>query len=185
MPPDREGGRPPWRGYGVLRHGAIGHGVRPLDEAGHGLCHGESRRCRQGPPGARPAPGRGTGSNLEEAQNYDHDHTPPEALATFPESPASWESGPPGLLDSLAEATATGADEGTRYALNCLQLRGDTGEVAATDGRQLLVARGVPFPWTGDVLVRRSPVFASRDLPRDQPVAIGKTDTHVVFRVGP
>ena len=58
-------------------------------------------------------------------------------------------------------------------------------EVVATDGRQLLVQGGFRFPWTDDVLVRRSPLFASKEWPRDRPVAIGKTDTHVVLRVGP
>jgi hypothetical protein len=57
--------------------------------------------------------------------------------------------------------------------------------VIATDGRQLLVQSGFRFPWVGDVLIRRSPVFACRELPRAEPVALGKTETHIVLRVGP
>ena len=57
--------------------------------------------------------------------------------------------------------------------------------MVATDGRQLLVQGGFTFPWDGDVLVRRSPVFACKGLPRDRPVAVGKTDAHVALRVGP
>jgi hypothetical protein len=49
----------------------------------------------------------------------------------------------------------------------------------------LLISSGFCFPLTTDVLIRRSPIFANRDLPRDQPVAIGKTDSNVVLRVGP
>ena len=111
--------------------------------------------------------------------------TPPEALAAFPEPPRSWTDLPGAVLDALAEATATGSDDSTRYALNCLQLGGASRQVVATDGRQLLVQGGFGFPWTGDVLVRRSPVFASKELPRDRPVSLGRTETHVVIRSGP
>ncbi|MEJ7636826.1 MAG: hypothetical protein WKF75_02255 [Singulisphaera sp.] len=69
--------------------------------------------------------------------------------------------------------------------MNCLLLRGSTGELVATDGRQLLTRGGFPFPWADDVLVRRSPVFAARGLPRDRPVSAGRTPTHVVLKTGP
>jgi hypothetical protein len=108
-------------------------------------------------------------------------------LAPFPEPPAHGQESPPGLLAALAEASATASDDNTRYALSCLQLRacGDDHQVIATDGRQLLVQSGFRFPWTGDVLIRRSPVFACRALPRAEPLALGKTETHIVLRVGP
>ena len=35
------------------------------------------------------------------------------------------------------------------------------------------------------MLVRRSPLFACRDLPRDQPVSIGRTEAHVALKLGP
>jgi hypothetical protein len=111
--------------------------------------------------------------------------TPADCLATSREPPSSWTENPPDLLDALTEATATSSDDNSRYALGCILLRGVSGEVAATDGRQLLVTAGFRFPWSGDMLVRRSPIFACKELPRDQPVAIGKTDTHVVLRVDP
>lgn len=117
-------------------------------------------------------------------QARDYPVAPIDGLAPFPDPPGSWSEAPAGLLDALAEAVATAAEDNTRYALSCLSLRGGDGSIAATDGRQLLVQRGFDFPWPGDVLVRRSPMFACRDLPRDQPVTIGKTETHVVLRVG-
>ena len=86
-----------------------------------------------------------------------------------PRRPASWSEAPAGLLDALAEATATAAEDDTRYALSCLALRGAAGSIAATDGRQVLIRGGFAFPWDGDVLVRRSPLFACRELPRDRP----------------
>src|SRR5207302_10047849 len=84
-----------------------------------------------------------------------------DALAPFPDPPASWSQCPADLLDALAEAAATAGDDSTRYTLGCLQLRAADGghEVVATDGHQLLVQGGFPLPWGGTVLVRRSPVF--------------------------
>ena len=69
--------------------------------------------------------------------------------------------------------------------LDCLQLRGTTHKVVATDGHQLLVRSGFGLPWDGDLLIKGSPIFGAKGLPRDQPVLIGKTETHVVLRVGP
>src|SRR5215217_3132366 len=67
-----------------------------------------------------------------------HDHGVPQArefavptlvsLAAFPEPPRAWAEAPAGLLDALAEASATTSEPSTRYALNCLQLRGADGE---------------------------------------------------------
>jgi hypothetical protein len=108
-----------------------------------------------------------------------------DGLAPFPEPPRSWSEAPIGLLDALGEAVATSAEDDTRYALSCLSLRGSAGSIAATDGRQVLIQRGFAFPWPDDVLVRRSPVFACRDLPRDQPVSLGKAETHVILHIGP
>jgi hypothetical protein len=80
-----------------------------------------------------------------------------EALAPFPEPPASWSACPAAFLDALAEASRTGADDTARYALDCIQIKtaGGDHEVVGTDGHQLLVLGGFPLPWAGDVLVRR------------------------------
>ena len=110
---------------------------------------------------------------------------PIEGLAAFPEPTGNWTEASPGLLQALAEATATAAEEDSRYALGCLALRGDTGSIAATDGRQVLIQGGFAFPWEGDLLVRRSPLFVHRGLPRDLPASIGRTEAHVVIRLGP
>jgi hypothetical protein len=72
-----------------------------------------------------------------------------------------------------------------RYALHCVQLRGRDGGLIATDGGQVLQQTGFDLPWTDAVLVPRTNVFASHDLPADQPVEIGRTDNHVVLRDGP
>lgn len=90
----------------------------------------------------------------------------------------------PSLLESLDEAAQTASSDGTRYALNRILLRGKTGEVVGTDGRQLLVQGGFSFPWTEDALVPKMSVLRSKDLGEDPIAEIGKTDTHVILRIG-
>jgi hypothetical protein len=117
-------------------------------------------------------------------QTRDYDVPVVESLAPFPDLPTNWSTCPAALLDALAETFRTGADDAARYALDCLQLKAADGghEVVATDGHQLLVLGGFPLPWAGDVLVRRSPVFACKALPRDRPLAVARTENHVVLR---
>ena len=110
---------------------------------------------------------------------------PAGAIAPFPAPPGSWAELPAGLLDALAEATATAAEDDTRYALSCLALRGGSASVAASDGRQALIWPGLAFPWEGEVLIPRSPIFGCKGLPRDHPVQVGRAGDHVAFRVGP
>ena len=103
----------------------------------------------------------------------------------LPALPTVWSDRSIGLLDALAEAAASACDDSTRYSLGCVLLKGSTGEIAATDGHQLLIQGGFDLPWSGDVMVCRSPIFACKALPRDQPLEIGKTASHVVLRTGP
>lgn len=107
----------------------------------------------------------------------------PGGLPPFPAPPTAVAC-PADLLDALAEAAATTDAGSTRYALGCLQLRGGTGEVVATDGRQVLIQGGFRLPWAGDPLVPATPLFASRELPRDRPVEVGRTGAHVMIRAG-
>jgi hypothetical protein len=118
-------------------------------------------------------------------QSREYDVISFDRAGEMPALPGSWTSSPPELLTALAEAADTSTSDSARYSLECLQLQGSRSQIVATDGRQLLVRNGFSFPWTGDVLIKGSPLFACRALPRDQPVQIGRTDTHIVFRVGP
>jgi hypothetical protein len=104
----------------------------------------------------------------------------------LPGTPMPWTIVPARLLDALAEASATSVDGSTRYALDCVQIRAvDAGhEIVATDGHQFLVQGGFRLPWQGDVLVRRSRVFACKALPRDRPLEVGKTADHIVVQAG-
>jgi hypothetical protein len=49
----------------------------------------------------------------------------------------------------------------------------------------LLVQGGFALPWSEDVLIPALPLFVSRDLPSEGPVAIGRTAHHVGLRIGP
>jgi hypothetical protein len=109
----------------------------------------------------------------------------PDALVPFPALPARLAPAGSGLLDALAEASAVAAKEPTRFAVSRVLLRGRTGEVVATDGKQLLVRGGFDFPWPDDLLLPRLAVWDSRELPRDGPASVGRTDACAFVRSGP
>jgi len=109
---------------------------------------------------------------------------PPENLAGFPPRPVASVSNSPELLSALVEAGKTTDAQSSRFALDCLSLRGESGNIVATDGRQLLAQSGWQFPWSGDVLVRANRVFSSPELPKDQPVQVGQVDDWVTFAIG-
>src|SRR5579871_1339490 len=118
-------------------------------------------------------------------QVRDYDAKDPDNSPAFPELPPRWTTLEPGLLQALTDAAHTAARDNPRYAVHRTQLRGAAGEVVATDGRELLIQGGFPFPWQDDLLIPSVGAFALRKVPQDAPVALGKTDTHVGLRVGP
>ncbi len=111
--------------------------------------------------------------------------TPVDRLEPMPALPATWASNPAELLDALAEATETGIADSTRYALECIQLQGTAARSSPPTAGNCWSARASVSPGPSDLLIKGRPIFACRALPRDQPVEVGRTDTHVVFRVGP
>ncbi len=108
-----------------------------------------------------------------------------DKLPDLPELPARWQAVEPAILPALAEAARTTARDGIRYALTRIQLRGRSGQLVATDGRQLLVQGGFALPWPEEILIPALPLFVSRDLPSEGPIALGRTATHVGLRIGP
>jgi hypothetical protein len=104
-------------------------------------------------------------------------------LPACPDPPTHFETTSTDLLDALAEATRVTSTDHTRYDLRNLQLRAGSTEIAATDGRQLLLRRTERPVWDHDVLVRRTALFGSKALPRDRPLRVGKTDRHVVLQL--
>ena len=98
-------------------------------------------------------------------QTREYAVTPFGKLEPFPETPTAWTDISGDVLDALAEASRTCADDSTRYALDCIQLRGTAHKIVATDGRQLLVRSGFGFPWDGDLLSRARPSSPARSCP--------------------
>jgi hypothetical protein len=78
----------------------------------------------------------------------------------FPSLPETFTENRPGLLEAFTAAADSCDSDSVRFALGHVQVRGEHGSIVATDGRQLLVQGGFQFPWTSDLLVPRSKVFA-------------------------
>jgi hypothetical protein len=108
-----------------------------------------------------------------------------DKVPPFPAVPAKLASLPLEFLAALEEAARTTPRDPVRAALSRVLLRGKSGEVIATDGRQLLVQGGFPLPWRDDVLVPRLAVFSSGDWQDADTVRLGRSSGQVALRVGP
>ena len=125
---------------------------------------------------------RWTDRSIPHSFQFDAKKIRPDPSPTLPET---WASNPPRLLNALNDAMKIVPPDATRYATNCVQLRPNGGRIAATDTHQLLIESGFTFPGNSDVLIPRTTLFGSRELPTDQSVEVGVTANHGVFRVGP
>jgi hypothetical protein len=119
-----------------------------------------------------------------EARVLDVETVTPDSVPPFPDVPRRFTPLPDNALTVLTEASRTAGLDTGRLALSRLLLRGRSGEVVATDGRQLL-RQALPLPWQEDVLVPRVSVLGCRELAAAGPAAIGRTRQHVMVRVGP
>jgi hypothetical protein len=108
-----------------------------------------------------------------------------ERLPAFPEKPLKLVPVEPGLLKALHQAACCSAQDGSRFSLSKLQLRGRKGEVIATDGKQMFLQKGFTFPWDEDVLIPALGVFGLKELMQEERLLLGKTDSHLCLRVGP
>jgi hypothetical protein len=106
----------------------------------------------------------------------------PKDLPTPPAVPPQLELMPEELLIALGEAARTTARESTRFAVSQVQLRGKTGQVAATDARQMLLQSGFSFPWADNVLVPRLPLLDIPGTAFSAPVAVARLDCTVILR---
>jgi hypothetical protein len=133
------------------------------------------------------SPGQGRASWAADGESLvrDFDTVKLDSLPRFPVLPRQFTPQPPEFLTALDEAARTAARDTARYSLLRVQLRGRSGSVVGTDGRQLLVYGGFTFPWPDDVLVPRVAAFGCRELAGAGPVSVGRTKTHVAVRAGP
>jgi len=106
-------------------------------------------------------------------------------VAPSPAAPSALTETPPAFVAALDHAFETTDPESSRCALGCVQLRGKMGEIAATDGRHLLLQSGYTFGFEDELLVQNTKVFGCKELPQDQPVQVGRSEQHFVIRVGP
>ena len=117
-------------------------------------------------------------------QMIEYDSAQPPDADKFPVSPSDFAANPPGLVQALHEASEVASSGNPRFATGCLQLSPD-GTINATDGRQGLIQTGFTFPWSEPLLVPRSKIFHSPELPRDKPVAIARSGDWFVIAVDP
>ncbi len=86
------------------------------------------------------------------------------------------------LLTALAAASEATDREALRYALSNVQLDGQTGSVAGTDGRQLVYYDGFQFPWAAQaILVKATKLFDLAHWERIRQVTVGLLDDCLVI----
>jgi hypothetical protein len=112
------------------------------------------------------------------------EYAAPTTPTAFPDWPPDAAANDVSLLAALREATETASRDGGRFATDHVLLRGRTGQVVGTDGRQLFVHGGFRFPWKEDLLVPRRTLFAARELAGDGGVEVASAGGHVLVRVG-
>jgi len=112
-------------------------------------------------------------------------HDCPPFPDDFPAIPDDQAENPPSLLQAFRDACETTDADPARYALSCVQLRGESGKLVATDGHQLLTQSGFQFAWDGDILVPATKLFACPYLPTDVPVHVGRTEDWFTLVTGP
>jgi hypothetical protein len=108
----------------------------------------------------------------------------PDSLPELSDLPVNLVAMPEDFLDALAEAAQSTAAQGTRYALERVQLGGPDGALIATDGKQVLIQRNFPLPWTERVLVPRLRLSGLPGMIDQTPVLLGRTNNHVVVQAG-
>ena len=108
----------------------------------------------------------------------------PELKGEFPPCPDRMQKAGEGFLAALRAAVDTVESDTTRFATDCLRIRGEKGTLEATDTRQALVQSGFKFPFDEDVLVRANAVFKSALFCDEAEVEIGRTENCVAFIIG-
>jgi hypothetical protein len=100
------------------------------------------------------------------------------------ETPADMTQAGDSLIAGLNDAMSAGSPGHVKFATNHVQLRSAKSEIVGTDGHQLLIVRGVAFPWTEDLLVPSTRLLDGKVFTDAEVVELGRTDDHVVIRAG-
>jgi hypothetical protein len=104
---------------------------------------------------------------------------------SFPEWPSRTVANEAELWPALADAVETTDPNSSRYALGCLQLRGASGTVEATDGHQALTQGGYRFGFEEDALVPATKLLGCSDLNAPGGFRVGRSEKHVGLEIGP
>jgi hypothetical protein len=120
----------------------------------------------------------------DSSHRHEYKVTVPKKPPEFPETPTKFTRQPANLLTALAHANEVTDPSSSRYALGCIQLDGAKKQIAATDGRQMLLQRIADLGIDGELLVYGSDIFTCPALPESAPVSVGHTAKHFVLRVG-
>jgi len=108
----------------------------------------------------------------------------PELKDEFPPLPDRMQGAGEGFLAAMRDAVDTADEQSTRYAVDCIRLRGAKATLEATDTRQALVQSGFKFPFSDDILVPANPVFKSPLFAHETDVEVGRTENWITFRIG-
>jgi len=93
---------------------------------------------------------------------------------------------PSRFLVVLAQAGEIADNSSMRYALDCIELDGQFGTVAATDGRHMVRFDGFVFPWQPErILFRRNRLFKLKELTGMGDVRLGVQNDTLTIAIGP
>lgn len=104
--------------------------------------------------------------------------------STFPETPVHWVENEGRLVAALSIAADTVDQRSTEFALSYVCLRGQDGQVVATDGRQAIAESGFQFPWNEQCLVPLRRLLTCQKFLDGEKVHVGKLADWVVIRSG-
>jgi hypothetical protein len=91
----------------------------------------------------------------------------------------------PEFLQALHEAGRTAHRDPDKYAVNRIQVRGKSGQLAATDGKQALIQGGFKFPFADDLLIPAIAAFGSKEIAIERGISIGVADNWLNLVAGP
>lgn len=115
-------------------------------------------------------------------QRRTYSSKPPEEA--WLETPARMVSTSGQVLAGINEAMSAAAESSVKFVLNHIMLRGSKGEAVGSDGRQLLIVRGLSLPWKEDVLVCRTKLLECKTFAETEAIELARTDEQVVVRAG-
>jgi hypothetical protein len=108
-------------------------------------------------------------------------------VSTLPSNPSTMVTHSKQLLEAIQVASKCTDSNSMRFALGGVCLRGETSQILATTGTQLIVQEGFDFPWDTDVICPTAKIFACKELKEvdTNEVLVGYVDSGwVYFSIG-